>query len=137
MAVRRRRAGPEGLPGHPFAARGGMNRPGVSGRSWRWEQLLGEGCLVTVVGLLNISWGEICAGGVQPAVIVPVDPFEGRQLDSVEVAPRSSPVDHLGLEQSDLALGQSVVIGVADRADRRCCVGFGEPFGVPQRHVLG
>lgn len=30
---------------------------------------------MTVVDLLKIGWGEVCAGGVQPAVVVPVDPL--------------------------------------------------------------
>ena len=60
----------------------------MSRRSRRWDQRLGEGWVLTVVDCLELCWGEICAGGVQPAVVVPVDPFEGCELDVVEVPPR-------------------------------------------------
>jgi hypothetical protein len=77
---------------------GGLNHPGVSGDSCCWDQRLGEGWVLTVVDCLDFCWGEICAGGVQPAVVVPVDPLEGRDLDVVESPPRTVPADQLGLE---------------------------------------
>lgn len=95
-----------------------MNRPGVSGDSWCWDQRLGEGWVLTVVGLLVFDRGEVCAGGVQPAVVEPVDPFEGGDLDLVDAAPGSALFDQFGLEQPDLGLGECVVVGIADRADR-------------------
>jgi len=74
---------------------------------------------------------------VQPAVVVPFDPLEGGDLDRIEAAPRTVPVDQLGLEQPDLGLGEGVVVGVADAADAGRGAGFGEPFGEPDRGVLG
>jgi hypothetical protein len=61
-----------------------VNRPGVSGDSCCWDQRLGEGWALTVVDCLKFCWGEVCAGCVQPAVVVPVDPLEGGDLDVVQ-----------------------------------------------------
>lgn len=68
--------------------------------------------MLTVVNGLEFCWGEVCAGGVQSAVVVPVDPLQGRQLDIVEVAPGPAAPDDLGLEQADLAFGERVVVGL-------------------------
>jgi GAF domain-containing protein len=114
-----------------------VTRPGVSGRSWCWDQRLGEGWVLTVVDLFVFGWGEVCAGGVQSAVVEPVDPLEGGDLDLVEGAPGAASVDQLGLEQPNLGLGQGVVVRVADAADAGRGAGFGEPLGEPDRGVLG
>jgi hypothetical protein len=79
---------------------------------------------------------EVCAGGVQPAVDEPVDPFEGGDLDVVVSAPGAVLVDQLGLEQPDLGLGECVVVGVAHAADTGRCAGFGQPLGEPDGGVL-
>jgi hypothetical protein len=52
-------------------------------------------------------------------MVEPVDPFERGIFDSFEAAPRSTPVDHLGLVEAVDGLGQSVVVAVADAANRR------------------
>jgi hypothetical protein len=46
----------------------------------------------------------------QPDAVEPVDPFQGRELHGLQVAPRAAAADHLGLEQTDHALGQAVVV---------------------------
>ena len=79
--------------------------------------------MLTVVGLLVLDRGQVVAGGVQPAVVVPVDPFQGRQFDVVDASPGPAAADQLGLEQPDLALGQGVVQCVADSADAACGAG--------------
>jgi hypothetical protein len=66
---------------------------------------------------------------MQPPVVVPVDPLERGELDLLDRLPRSSPVDQLGLEEADRALGQSVVVGVADGSDRGIGAGVDEPLG--------
>lgn len=39
-----------------------------------------------------------CADGLEePSVVEPVDPFEGSELDRLEVPPRSTAMDHLAL----------------------------------------
>jgi hypothetical protein len=35
----------------------------------------------------------------QPAVVVPVDPFQGGKFDVVETSPRTAVVDQFGLER--------------------------------------
>jgi hypothetical protein len=92
--------------------------------------------VLTVVDLLELGRGEVVAGGVESAVVVPVDPLEGGQLDIVEASPGSTPADHLGLEQADLALGERVVERVVDRADAGCRACLGESFGTGNGRVL-
>jgi hypothetical protein len=65
-----------------------------------------------------------------------VDPFERGVLDGFEAAPGSAPVDNLGFVEAVDRLGQSVVVAVADTADRRLDTGLGQALGVLDRHVL-
>jgi len=51
-------------------------------------------------------------------LLKPVDPFEGRELDSFEVSPWSAPMDHLGLVETVDGFGESIVIGISYTADR-------------------
>ena len=46
-------------------------------------------------------------GSQQPAMVEPVDPFERGVFDGFKAAPRSTPVDHLGLVEAVDRLGQS------------------------------
>ena len=45
-------------------------------------------------------------------------------------------MDDFGLEETVDGLGQRVVVGIADAADRAFDPGFGEPLGVANRKVL-
>ena len=45
-------------------------------------------------------------------------------------------MDDLGFVEPVDRLGQSIVIAVADTADRRPDAGFGEPFGLFDRDIL-
>ena len=83
---------------------------------------------MSVVDLFQDGWGHVAAVLVEPAVVVPVDPRRGGDLDGVEVAPGSLAADHFGLVEAVDALGQGVVIGGADRADRRRDARVGEPL---------
>jgi hypothetical protein len=69
-------------------------------------------------------------------MVEPVHPLKGSVLDCFEVAPRPAPVDHLGLVEAVDRLGQSVVIAVADAADRGLDPGLGQALGVLDRYVL-
>ena len=51
-------------------------------------------------------------------------------------APRSAPMDDLGLVEAVDRFGESVVVGVADAADRRLDAGLGQALGVFDRDVL-
>ena len=57
-------------------------------------------------------------------------------LDCLDGAPGPARFDQLGLVQAVDGLGQRVVIGAADGADRGLDPGFGEPLGEPDRRVL-
>ena len=54
----------------------------------------------------------------QRAVIEPIDPFEGGELDRLEALPRAAPMDHLGLERADHRLGESIIVRVPCSAAR-------------------
>src|SRR3712207_2359773 len=49
---------------------------------------------------------------------------------------RPTPPDHLGLVEAVDRLGQGVVIGIADAADRRFDASVGEPLGVFDGNIL-
>ena len=70
-------------------------------------------------------------------MVEPIDPFEGGELDRLDAAPGAAPADHLGLEQADDRLGESIVVAVADAADGRLDAGGGQALGVADREVLG
>jgi len=69
-------------------------------------------------------------------MIEPVDPFERGIFDSFEAAPKPAQVDHLGSVEAVDRLGQSVVITVANAANRRLDPGLGKALGVLDRQVL-
>ena len=89
-----------------------------------------------IVLLLSFGGWDVANGFEQPLVVEPVDPFERGVFDRFEVAPPPAPVDHLGLVKAIDRLGQSVVIAIADTADRRLDARFGEAFGILNRDVL-
>lgn len=72
----------------------------------------------------------------QTAVIEPVDPFERGIFNRLEGSPGSASMDDLGLVEAVDCLGQSVVVAVADAADRWLDPGLGKPFAVSDRDVL-
>ena len=51
-------------------------------------------------------------------------------------APRSAPMDDLGLVEAVDRFGEGVVVAVADAADRRLDAGLGQALGVFDRDVL-
>jgi hypothetical protein len=69
---------------------------------------------LTVEDLLVLDRCEVVAGSVQPPVVVPVDPFQGRQFDVVETAPGAAGSDPLGLEQPEVGVLRAGV-GVVDQ----------------------
>src|SRR5215213_10048613 len=91
--------------------------------------------MMGMVGLV-LRWRDSAAGGVQSGVVVPVDPFQGGQLNLGEGAPRPFAVDLLGLEKPDRGFGQRVVVAIADAADGRVDAGLDEPTGEREARVL-
>src|SRR5258706_12931091 len=79
----------------------------------------------------------VCCRWLQePSVVEPVDPFEGGELDGLEVPPWSAPVDQLGLVKTVDGFGEGIVIGISDAADRRLYACFSQALGVFDRDVL-
>jgi hypothetical protein len=65
--------------------------------------------VLSVVGGFEFDWRYVAAVFVEAAVVVPVDPFGGRDLDLVDAAPGSSGFDQFGLVVPVDRLGQGVV----------------------------
>jgi len=53
------------------------------------------------VHALELGWRNIAEGPEQAPIVEPVHPFEGRELDGVDVPPGLGTSDHLRLEQPD------------------------------------
>lgn len=88
---------------------------------------------------LELDGRQVAEVAVQPLVVVPVDPAEGRELDVLDSAPRPGArgsADQLGLVVPVDGLGQGVVIRVADCPDRRCGADLGQAFAVAKRREL-
>jgi hypothetical protein len=73
----------------------------------------------------------------QAAVVELVQPFECGILDGLKGSPRPSAVDHLRLVKAVDCLSQSIVIAVADAADRRFDPRLSEGFRVSDGDILG
>jgi hypothetical protein len=76
---------------------------------------------------------------VQAAVVVPVHPAQGGQLDVFDGFPGPGAgwsVDQLGLVVAVDGLGQGVAVAVSDGADRGCRTDLGEPFAVADGREL-
>lgn len=78
---------------------------------------LGEAGSVLVVQFFHLGRGEVVDGFVGSFGVEPGDPVQDGRFEVVAVAPRAVGVDKFGLEQADLRLGESVVVGIADGAD--------------------
>lgn len=87
------------------------------------------GSVVSVVGGFECDRRHVSAVPMKAAVVEPVDPFGGGQLDLLDRAPRLTRLDQLGLVEPVDRLGQSVVVTVADCADRGVDAGCGQTFG--------
>jgi hypothetical protein len=78
------------------------------------------------VKFLSDMWVEVVEGFVGSVVVEPVGVVEGLEFDVLDAAPGTFGSDEFGLVEPELGLGQSVVVGVADRSDRRVDAGFDE-----------
>ena len=91
---------------------------------------------MSVVGRFGFGGGAHTDGGVQTAVIPPVDVLEQGVFELLDGAPWAVPVDQFGFELADGGLGQGVVVAVADRSDGGQRTGAGQGVGVADRGVL-
>ena len=86
--------------------------------------------------MLGFGRRDVSDGLQEPSVVEPVDPFECGELDGLEAAPWRTPMDHLSLVETVDGLGESVVIGISDNADRRLDAGLSQALGVLNGYVL-
>ena len=63
-----------------------------------------------VVAFLGFGRRDVADGLQQPAIVEPVHPFQRGELDGLERAPRSAPMDDLGLVETVDGFGEGVVI---------------------------
>ena len=80
-----------------------------------------------IVARLGFGGRNVADGLEQAAMVEPVDPFEGSELDRLGMTPGPAATDHLGLEEPDHRLRQGSVVAVADAADRRLNARLGKP----------
>src|SRR5689334_17504919 len=90
----------------------------------------------SVVGGLELGWRDVAAVLVEAAVVEPVDPFGGGDLDVVGGLPGAARLDQFGLVEAVDRLSEGVIERVAHRSDRGADAGLGQAFPVPQRGVL-
>src|SRR4051812_10995734 len=90
-----------------------------------------------VVALLSFGRRYVADGLQEPPVVEPVHPFQRRELDGFERPPRPTSMDDLSFVETIDRLGESIVVIVADAADRRLNAGFRQALGVLNRDVLG
>jgi hypothetical protein len=77
---------------------------------------LGGGLSLQRLGF-ELRWRQIAEAFVQPGVVEPAEVFHDGRLELRSRLP-DAVGDQLGLEAVDEALGQRVVVGVADGSDR-------------------
>ena len=86
-----------------------------------------------VVGLFCFYGREVVAVLERAAVVEPVDPLSGRDLEILKTLRWAAGLDELGLVEPDDRLGQGVVIGRADSAGGRLDPGRVQVLGLGDR----
>ena len=96
-----------------------MNRTGMSGDLlvWKLSGLLGSD--LSVVSGFHLGRRQVAAVLVEAAVVEPVDPFGGGELDVVDVAPGASSLDQLGLVEAVDRFGQGVDASIDGKSSGR------------------
>ena len=61
-----------------------------------------------IVARLGFGGRDIADGLEEPAIVEPVDPFEGSELDRLEAAPWAAPMDHLGFVEAVDGFGEGI-----------------------------
>src|SRR4051794_13753103 len=89
-----------------------------------------------IVGGLGLGGRDVPDRLEEAAVIEPVDPFEGGELDGFEATPGAAPMDHLGFVEAVDGFGEGVVVAVTDAANRRLDACRGKTLGILDREVL-
>ena len=89
-----------------------------------------------MVRLVDFCRRHIADSFNQSAVLEPIDPFEGGELDRFEVTPGAALTDHLGLVQADDGVSQGIVVEIPDAAHRRFDPGLSQTLAIANRQVL-
>ena len=63
-------------------------------------------------------------------MVEPPDPFQGREFDVLDCAPRTAPTNDLGLEAANDRLGHRVISRIASASDGGLDTGLGQALGV-------
>ena len=83
-----------------------------------------------VVAFFGFGRRDVADGLEQPAIVEPVDPGQRRELDGLEAPPWPTSMDYLGLVETVDRFGESIVVAVADAADRGFDTGFRQALSV-------
>jgi hypothetical protein len=89
-----------------------------------------------IVRCLKFCWRDVSNRLEQPALIEPIDPFQGSVFHRFQMTPRAATIDHFGFVEPDDRLGERVVVGITDAAYRRLRARFGQPLRVSNRQIL-
>lgn len=77
------------------------------------------------------------ADGLQkPAVIEPIDPFQGGIFNRIDVTPWAAMANDLGLEEPDNTFRQGVIVGIPGSAYRRFYADLRQAIRVSDREIL-
>jgi hypothetical protein len=90
-----------------------------------WYEPGRQGCglLCGIVARLGLGGRDVTDRLEEAAIVEPVHPFEGGELDALKTTPRAAAADDLGLEQTDDALGQRIVVaGHLQKPELSVCV---------------
>ena len=113
-----------------------MNCPGFAEAVWFKLGSHGDVVRHGVIEFFGLGRRHVADGLEQAAMVEPVYPFQRGIFDGFKGSPWPASMDHLGLVEAVDGLGQSVVVAVADAADRGFDPGFGEALGILDRHIL-
>ena len=114
-----------------------MNRPGFPGEHEAQKSgSFSMGVQDRIGVVLRFLRLAVSDGAVQAFCVVSRDLFQGFPLNVGRGLPGDQEFDDLGFEQADDAFGESIVVRVADAADRGVDAGVGQAFGVLDRQVL-
>jgi hypothetical protein len=75
-------------------------------------------------------------GSEKQEIVDPVDPNRCRELDGIEVSPWPTPMVTSACVKAVDRLGESVVVGISDAADRELDSGIGQALGVADADFL-
>ncbi len=84
----------------------------------------------------SLGWRDSPDGLQKAAVVEPVDPFQGCEFNHFEAAPRSLPMDDLGLVRTVDRFGEGAVVAVANTADRGLDARLRQPYGMSNGYIL-